>query len=149
MEVVEMASQSTRWIAIESVGPQTLRALLAGAAVAALTAYMISEPAIAHADNGRAQVSPKSAVAVFADQSPAQAVGRVMPVDDTDADDDWAQQQEEEQQEQQLQDQLQADQQMQEAEQEAEQQNELAEQEAQQAEQQGELTEQEANLQVP
>ena len=135
-----MASQSTRGIAVESARPQTFRAVLAGAAVAALTAYMISEPAIAHADNSRAQASVTSAVAVFADQSPAQAAGRIMPVDD----DDSAQQQE-----QQLQDQLQADQQMQEAEQEAEEQNEIAEQEAQQAEQQGELTEQEANLQVP
>jgi hypothetical protein len=141
MEVVGIASQSTRWIAVESVGPQTLRALLAGAAVVALTVYIISEPAIAYADNSGAHAFARSGVAVFADQSPAQAVGRIMPIDDTDNDEDWTQQQ--------LQNQLQADQQMQEAEQEAEEQNELAEQEAQQAEQQGELTEQEANLQVP
>jgi len=113
--------------------------VLAGAAVAALTVYIISEPATAQAADHPAATR---AAAVLTDQSQPPAVGRIMPVDDFVTDDDDSAQQ----QQQMLQDELQADQQMQ---QEAEEQNEMAQQEAQQAEQQGLLTEQEANLQVP
>jgi hypothetical protein len=141
MEVVGMESQSTRRMAVEWVRPKSFPAVLAGAAVAALTVYIISEPATAHAADSPAATR---AAAVLTDQSPP-ALGRIMPVDDTFTDDDDSAQQ----QQQMLQDELQADQQMQQAEQQAEEQNELAQQEAQQAEQQGLLTEQEANLQVP
>lgn len=134
-----MESQSTRRKAVKWVRPQSFPAVLAGAAVAALTVYIISEPATAQAADHPAATR---AAAVLTDQSQPPAVGRIMPVDDFVTDDDDSAQQ----QQQMLQDELQADQQMQ---QEAEEQNEMAQQEAQQAEQQGLLTEQEANLQVP
>lgn len=100
-----MESGSTRWIAIEWVGPQALRAVLAGAVVAALAVYITSDPAVAHAADSPAPVrsfttatlappptanpvditSAKTTAAFGGSQ--ARATSRILPVDDSDDDD--------------------------------------------------------------
>jgi hypothetical protein len=147
-----MASQSTRRIAAESVRPQTLRAMLAGAAVAALTAYVTAVPAIAHSAENPAQtndftaattIPPQPAVsgrhAIDTASAKAFAAGRVIPVDD---DNDWEEEQAQEQQQQ--------DEEEQQAELQQQQDDQLQQQLDQQLmndEQQAQISEQEAEEQ--